>query len=154
MDSNSVIPIPVPLPNTHRKTITCQCKQLGLTVDQQKDGSTETGRQWLWWNGEVAERCTVRGQAGRTVISASYCAETIAEHVEISPCEYGLFLFLFLFPSMFHSHSSQSPFRSWSLIPIPAGFPWDSHFHWESHPHGHLYNLCLYASPVDCAMIR
>jgi len=79
MDSNSVIPIPVPLPNTHRKTITCQCKQLGLTVDQQKDGSTETGRQWLWWNGEVAERCTVRGQAGRTVISASYCAETISK---------------------------------------------------------------------------
>jgi len=64
LDSNSVIPIPVPLPNTHRKAITCQCKQLGLTVDQQKDGSTETGRQWLWWNGEVAERCTDPGASG------------------------------------------------------------------------------------------
>ena len=35
------------------------------------------------------------------------------------------------------SHSF--PFPIMSSIPIPMGFPWDSHSHWESHSHGHLY---------------
>ena len=35
------------------------------------------------------------------------------------------------------SHSLPFPFLC--FIPIPVGFPWDSHSHWESHSHAHLY---------------
>jgi len=41
-------------------------------------------------------------------------------------------------PIYFHSHSFSFPFPSWSLVPIPVGFLWDSYSHWESHFHGHL----------------
>jgi len=37
------------------------------------------------------------------------------------------------------SYSLSFPFPILSSVPIPMGFPWDSHSHWESPSHGHLY---------------